>query len=194
MKKEDRTRLPTGGWYAFLEGESPGYPETVLRGDFGTIRRKVQEMRQDETTPDTRLADDPMRYNPAVVTHLVQLMLGGQPPGHAGRVLHCRLRYFDPIGRRAGVPPDVAALVDRLTADEVRVTLVNVSQIEARAVVVQAGGYAEHQFTRIAIDGRELPVDSSSFTVRLAPGSGGRLVIRMKRYANQPTLAFPWER
>jgi hypothetical protein len=88
----------------------------------------------------------------------------------------------------------VAALVDRLKADAVRVTLVNVSQIEERSVVVQAGGYAEHQFTRIAIDGREVPMDGSSFTVRLAPGSGGRLVIRMKRYANQPTLAFPWAR
>ncbi len=194
MKEEDRARLPSGGWSAFLEGRSPDYPEAVLKGDFSTIRRKVQEMRRDETTRDTRLADDPMRYNPAVVTHLVQLMLGAQPPGHSGRVLHCRLRYFDPIGRRAGVPPDVAALVDRLDADSVRVTLVNVSQIEERSVVVQAGGYAEHQFTRIAIDGREVAMDGSSFTVRLAPGSGGRLVIRMKRYANQPTLAFPWAR
>ena len=32
------------------------------------------------------------------------------------------------------------------------------------------------------------------FTVRLAPGAGRRLVIRTRRYANQPTLAFPWDR
>ncbi|MEE8146053.1 MAG: hypothetical protein V3T24_00490, partial [Longimicrobiales bacterium] len=188
MKREDLARLPMTGWRAFLAGENPDYPAASLRGDFSTIRRRVQEMRQDRTTPDTRLADDPMRYNPATVGHLLELMLGGMHPGHAGRVLHCRLRYFDPLLRRAGIPPGVAALVDRLTADEVGVTLVNVDQIKARTVVVQAGGYAEHEFTRVSFSGREIPLDGSSFTVRLAPGSGGRLVVSMKRYANQPTL------
>ena len=30
--------------------------------------------------------------------------------------------------------------------------------------------------------------------VQLDPGSGARLVIDMQRYANQPTLAHPWDR
>jgi hypothetical protein len=29
--------------------------------------------------------------------------------------------------------------------------------------------------------------------VRLAPGAGAKLTIRMKRFANDPTLSFPWE-
>ena len=29
-------------------------------------------------------------------------------------------------------------------------------------------------------------------TVRLAPGAGGRLTLRMRRYAERPTFAFPW--
>ena len=29
--------------------------------------------------------------------------------------MHCRLRYFDPLRRRAGIPSDVAALIDTMT-------------------------------------------------------------------------------
>ena len=32
----------------------------------------------------------------------------------------------------------------------------------------------------------------SAFEVRLAPGAGATLNVAMRRYANQPTLAFPW--
>ena len=35
------------------------------------------------------------------------------------------------------------------------------------------------------------PVD---VTVRLAPGAGATLTLAMTRYANQPTVAFPWDR
>ena len=135
-----------------------------------------------------------MKYNPATVRTLLQLMLGGLHPGHRGSVLHCRLRYFDPEQRRAGLPEDVAALVEKLTADETVVTLVNVNQVEPRMVVIQAGGYAEHQFITATVDGREVAVNAPSFTVRLAPGAGGRVVLKMKRYVYQPVLAFPWDR
>jgi hypothetical protein len=30
--------------------------------------------------------------------------------------------------------------------------------------------------------------------VRLAPGAGESLTVAMKRYANAPTAAFPWDR
>jgi len=29
--------------------------------------------------------------------------------------------------------------------------------------------------------------------VRLAPGAGAKLTIKMKRFANDPSLSFPWE-
>ena len=194
MRPEDRLRLPTTGWLAYLEGRDPGYPERSLRGDFGTIRRKVAGMRQDTTTPDTRLADDPMEFNPATVGTLVQLMLGGILPGRTGSILHCRVRHFDPKARRAGLPEDVAALVESMSADEVKLVLVNVGQVEPREVIVQAGGYAEHQFISVALDGREIPADRPDITVHLAPGAGARLVLKMRRYANSPTLSPPWDR
>ena len=54
------------------------------------------------------MSDDPNRINPATIDALVQLMLGGLPTGRTGYPLHCRLRYFDPQRRRAGLPEDVA--------------------------------------------------------------------------------------
>jgi hypothetical protein len=194
MRPEDRERLQTTPWLAYLEGHDPGYPERALRADFGTIRRKVAAMRADTTTPDTRLADDPMAFNPATVETLVHLTLGGIHQASQGSILHCRLRHFDPDGRRAGLPEDVAALVETLSADEATLTLVNINQSEPRAVVVQAGGYAEHQFTSVVLDGRDVRVDRPEMTVRLAPGAGARMVLKMRRYVNVPTLAHPWDR
>jgi hypothetical protein len=37
-------------------------------------------------------------------------------------------------------------------------------------------------------------IDHPYVTVRLEPGCGGRMVLEMKRYANQPSLAQPWDR
>jgi len=149
-------------------------------------------MRQDTTTPDTRLSDDMNHGNPATTETLTQLMLGGLPTGRVGFPLHCRVRYFDSTRRRAGIPEDVAALVEGMTADEVTLNLVNVNQVEERSVIIQGGAYAEHHIEGVTVENQTASVDHSSFTLRLAPGAGGRLKLRIKRYANQPTLAFPW--
>ncbi len=196
MQPQEKARLPKNGWRNFLAGENPDYPEQALRGEFGRVRRQLQAMRQDKTTPDTRLSDDPMIYNPVVVGRLVQLMLGGLPPGSPliGGPLHCRVRYFDPIRHRAGIPEDVAALVERMDPDETTLYLVNISQLESRTVVVQAGAYGEHQVLEVLFEGQHLPVDGPFFEVRLDPGAGGRLQMKIQRYANQPTLIFPWDR
>lgn len=195
MRQDDRDRMGAERpWLSYLDGKNPGYPEAALRADFSRIRERVAGMRQDPTTPDTRLSDDPLKYNPASVNSLIELMLGGLWPGRNGSLLHCRVRYFDPIARRAGVPEDVAALIEKLSADGLTLMLVNTNQVEPRTVVIQAGAYAEHQITEVAVNEARHPVDGSSFTVRLEPGCGCRLAIRTKRYANQPTLAFPWER
>jgi hypothetical protein len=73
-------------------------------------------------------------------------------------------------------------------------TLVNVNPSEAREVVVQGGAYAEHQFASVEAGEKSIPIDRSSFAVRLAPGAGQRLTIHMRRYANAPTLSAPWDR
>ena len=108
---------------------------------------------------------------------------------------YARLRWFDPERRRAGIPPDVAALVEKLGEDETIVTLVNTNQVASRTVTVQGGAYAEHQILSATIgEGEAQPVESSAFTLRLAAGAGARLTLKMKRYTNAPTLTFPWDR
>lgn len=193
MDSADRDRLPRWAWLEFLEGKRPEFPVEAMQRDFGTIRRKVAALRADTSTPDTRLADDPMQYNPATVETLVNLTLGGLHPGHQGSPLHCRVRYFDPIRRRAGLPDDVAGLVERLTADRTVLTLVNVNQSQPRSVIVQGGAYGEHQFLRVERSGESVAVDDNWFAVSLEPGAGGRLTIETRRYANSPTLSAPYE-
>lgn len=192
MDTRDRERVNDNGWLNYLDGNDPNYPENALRSDFETVRQKVALMRADETTPDTRLSDDPMPYNPATVANLVNLMLGGLHPGHKGAPLHSRVRYFDADARRPGLPPDVAALVDNLSAGNVHLTLVNTSPLYRRSVLVQAGAYGEHQILRASLRDQSVTVDASSLVIALEPGCGERITLETKRYANAPTLASPW--
>src|SRR5437868_892016 len=203
MKPGDSARCEETDWYACLEGKNPGYPVTALRAGLGRSRQHMEIVDSDATSPDMRLADSALDYNPAAVMALTQLMEGGlyiqhpswakSSPQQGGTLLYSRLRYFDPARRRPGLPPDVAALVDSWGPDSLTVTLVNVSPSEARNVIVQGGAYGEHQIVSV-IDGKVTsPVDAPNFPIRLAPGSGARLTIKMKRFANDPTLSFPWE-
>jgi hypothetical protein len=194
MRPSDRQRTPDHGWLRFLEGTAPDYAETALRGDLERVRNRVDALRHDASTPDTRLADDPMTFNPCSVESLIQLMLGGIHVTRNASVLHCRLRYFDPLSRRAGVPPDVAALVTQLSAETVTAQLVNTNQVAPRTVVIQAGGYGEHQFTSATAGEDHVGLNANCLTVRLAPGAGGMLRLAMRRYVNPPTTRFPWDR
>jgi hypothetical protein len=179
-------------WVAYLDGDDPAYPVDALQADLATVRQRVAAMRQDDRSPDMTMSDDPNEMNPAIIGALNQLMLGGLPTGRVGYPVHCWLRYFDSVRQRAGLPEDVAALVETMREGEVTVTLVNINQRDERTVVVQGGAYAEHQIVSVSSGETTTPVDHSHVTVRLAPGAGSRLVLAMRRYANQPTFAFPW--
>jgi hypothetical protein len=202
MKPSDRARAEETPWYGFLEGKNADYPVKALHVALEHIRKSVESIRNDKTTPDTRLADTVMEFNPASVTALTQLMEGGlylqhstwarTSPGQGGCLLFSRLRYFDPEKKRAGVPEDVAALVDSMAADSVTVTLVNLDPTDAKTVTVQGGAYGEHQVTAVMQGEKRVEVNGRSFDVRLAPGAGAKLKIEMKRFANEPTLSFPW--
>jgi hypothetical protein len=194
MTKADRQRLPQSGWIAYLEGQAPNYPEEALRQDYQTLRQRVVGMQADTTTPDTRLSDNPLPFNPATVDALVHLVLGGLPPGNSGSVLHCRLRYFDPERHRAGLPEQVAALVEGMTTDQTIVSLVNLDPVHPRRVLLQAGAYAEHRWTHVSGAGQTLSLDSPTFSVELDPGCGARLTLGIRRYVNTPTMALPWDR
>lgn len=202
QRAEDRAAAGDHPWLDFLDGRNPDYPETALAADLARIAARVKLREEDDTTPETRLADWPIAINPASVASLVQTMTGGlhiarppwskSSPPQGGVPLHCRLRYFDPVAGRAGVPEDIAALVHRLTADETEVTLVNLNLGAAYRLVIRGGAYGEHRIDSVTIDGRTVPVGGRDVDVALDPGCGARLVLKMTRYALRPTLAFPW--
>lgn len=128
---------------------------------------------------------------------LVQLTMGGADPGgesHGPLPLNVQVRHFDPANRRPGLPDDVGALVEHFDAGSVTLTLVNASPLHERTVAVQMGAYGEHTATEVTVGGRTTVVDGPTFEVRLAPGSGQTLEIGVRRYANLPTAAFPWDR
>lgn len=193
MDQADRKFVPPSEWLEYLDGDQPDFPVTSFEQEFESIRLKLQGVEEDATSPDTRLSDNTLKFNTANTSCLTQLMLGGLTPRY-GEPLHARVRYFDPAQRRAGIPEDVAALVEGMTDATTTLSLVNVNPVESRKLIVQAGAYAEHQVTAVEIDGHVHSLDGPFFTVELAPGAGARLVIQQNRYVNQPTLAHPWDR
>ena len=91
------------------------------------------------------------------------------------------------------MPDDVAALVHSLGDRQTEVSLVNTGT-RPRTVIVQGGAYGEHRIDRLSCNGETRSIGDRAFTLRLEPGCGARLVLAMTRYANRPTLAFPWDR
>jgi hypothetical protein len=202
MKPADRALAGEHPWIEYLDGRNPTYPVAALRASLERLRTRVALVQGDRSTPETRLADNALEYNPASVASLLQLTAGAlhiarppwssTSPPQGGAPLHARLRYFDPDRRRAGLPEDVAALVDRLEADRTGVTLVNLNPSRERVVTVQGGAYGEHLISTVQDGHRAHAVNGRSFDVKLAPGSGARLMLEMRRYAANPTLGFPW--
>jgi len=194
QKPMDLGRIGRNAWVDFLHGRHASYPDEALQRDLGLIQKRVAAMRAHTTPPDKRLADNMLEINPVATDSLVQLMWGALVPSREGGLLYARLRYFDPVRRRAGVPEDVAALVSELSDTQTTVTLVNLSPSQPRTVIVQGGGYSEHQLTSVTAEGRTTPINGPLLTVELSPKSGQTLVLEMKRYANRPTALHPWQR
>jgi hypothetical protein len=189
------------------------------------MRARMAAVRADNTSPDMRLADSALPFNPASILALTQLVEGGlylqhgsglpptpdsgdknasdanlqdgswasSSPSQGGTLLFARLRHFDPERRRAGLPPDVAVLVDSWSDDGLTATVINISPSQSRSLIIQGGAYGEHQIVSVTDGKTTQMVNARAFPVRLAPGAGTKLTIKMKRFANDPTLAFPWE-
>ncbi|MBI1354718.1 MAG: hypothetical protein GC160_10250 [Acidobacteria bacterium] len=179
-------------WLRYLNGAAPDYPVRALRGEIESVRRRVQGLQADNMARDQRTSDHSQRFNPAEVDSLTQLTLGANPPGTSGNILHTRLLYYDPARRRVGLPEDVAALVESITPQGLKVRLVNLNPLEPRKVLVQAGAYREHRFGSIRGDA-QAAVNGSLFQVELAPGAGGALEIGLELLANRPSLGMPWD-
>lgn len=190
--------IETRHWLTGGLGDADGAPssegdaETALRRDLDRLHERLAAMRADQTTPQTRLADDPLVLSPAQVAALVRWSLGGIYPGHNAGAVHAAVRYFDPAKRRAGLPDDVAAIVESQDANSVRLRLVNLNRDAPRELIVQGGAYGEHAIRQATADeDSSAKVDGRWLRIRLAPGAAGPIDLQIDRYANRPTLAQP---
>jgi hypothetical protein len=194
-------------WYAYVQGDNPHYPEEIMNFTFREMRRRLDAIRKDE-------GSDPAAWdvhhwqdrNPVGTEALTQLTLGAPHTLYHGGLLHASVRYFDPVSRRSGLPEDVAACVETVKAKSVTLSLSNVSPLEDRRVLIQAGAFGEHGFTGATIEnGFQNHQDAlfgnrgvgkgryKTVEIALEAGTTIRLRLNLQRYVNRPGYDFPWD-
>lgn len=185
-----------GAWLAYMRGEYPEYPETILQHNIDQVDRRLDFMAQDEDDPKGYSDSYFQRRNPVICEGLVQLTLGGPLPHYNGGLLVTRLRHFDAQRQRPGLPPDVSALVSGITAERTELQLVNINENEAQDVLIQAGALGEHNFTEVRFKGgqddKTVEVNGKYCQVHLPPGTQITLNLGMQRFANAPSYGLPW--
>lgn len=206
-------------WAQFIKGHNPAYAARALRNELKTVIRKIEFIQKEHGDPETFVDNKWILVDPMKLDSLVRLTIGGLPVKVQGEMLYSQVRYFDGERRRAGLPPDVAALVTRIEKDLVELEVVNLNAVESRQLVVQGGAYGEHvfesvEFTQVAdiqppvrdvrnprsgmieqaLTESRKELGAGAFAVDLAPGSGSKLSIKIKRHASKPSFEFPWNR
>ncbi|MET8944832.1 hypothetical protein ABZX30_14925 [Streptomyces sp. NPDC004542] len=202
-------------WLAFLAGDDPGYPERILAAAQAQVRHRLARMDRyrglDVPEADIHVWQ---QSNPVVTEALVQLTWGGPQVLYNGGLQQARLRYHDADARRAGLPPDVAALVTSIDPEATTVELVNLSPESARTVIVQAGAFAEHTIASVRYTtcdddtwvgdmydyghGEPVVTEAESacggpyLTVRLPASSRTRLVLRLLPRTRTPSYRSPF--
>ena len=188
------------GRFQYYDGKNPDWPQKILDAEYEGALAVFEGMRNDTRDIPTIIADNQQPPHFVLTKGLTQVMLGAPQAVYTGGLLRATVRYFDPDRARPGVPEDVAALVDKLGPDMVGVQLVNLNRTETRNVIIQAGAFGEHQFTKVQFQEadsegsseRIVPVDAKFFAIELPPSRAIRLEIGMRRFANSPSYAFPW--
>ena len=185
-----------GAWLAYMRGEYPEYPETILNHNLSQVEARLTLVAEDDEDPSTYGDAYFQRRNPITCEGLVQLTCGGPLPHYNGGLLVVRIRHFDPQRKRPGLPPDVGALVTKMTADTTELQLVNLNTTEHREVVIQAGAMGEHTFTLARIIGTQnettVSVNGMYLHVNLPPYTQIGLTLGMQRFVNAPSHRHPW--
>jgi hypothetical protein len=153
---------------------------------------RIGGIRRDDADPAAYTEDYLRNHNPVSEEALLQLTMGAPKQIYYGGLVMARVRHFDRKRDRPGLPPGVAALVEGLDDDGVRLRLVNVGS-ETGELAVQAGGYGEHTFTRVSSDDDREVVrpDDAAVTMTLPPNTGTTLDARLERFDNDPGYEPP---
>jgi len=205
-------------WAQFIKGKNSGFAERALSLELKTVIRKIGFIQKEHGDPETFVDNKWILVDPMKLDSLVRLTIGGLPVKVQGEMLYSQVRYFDGERRRAGLPPDVAALVIHIEKDWIEIEIVNLNSVESRQLIIQGGAYGEHSFDSVeytqvadiqppvrdvrnprsgmveqALTQNTRELNDRAFTVNLAPGSGSKLRIKIKRYSGQPSFDFPWD-
>lgn len=214
----------TAQWFRYIRGNDLEYPVNMLKMNYELIRSQLEKIRIEEFDPllmdhyaESMSIHQWQELMPVIVEGLAQLTLGGPMHIYHGGLQHARLRYYDALNKRPGLPESVGALVESLSADSVTVSLVNLSLFEPRKVILQAGTFGEHQFktaiiiqqdsvdvaatadmkedtdTHSGSSAANIQINGKWFLVNLPVGTGIKLQIKMQRYVNKPTYETPWK-
>ncbi len=199
-------------WICYLRGENPDYPVKILQAALALVYRRMELVRQDETDPCDNHIHWWQELNPVTTEALIQLTLGAPQMLYNGGMLIAPLRYFDAERKRPGLPEDVAALVEIVEQQRVVVHLVNLSLLEGRKLLIQAGTLGEHRFSSVEYSvltsaypgevgdyaappvtqaNKRHEIEESQFQVELPPGTEIRLEIGLARHVNEPNYSFP---
>jgi hypothetical protein len=199
-------------WIAFLQGDNPDYPVQILKASLAQVYRRCDQARQDETN----ICDNHIHWwqqlNPVTTEALIQLTLGAPQLLYNGGLLMAPIRYFDADRKRPGLPPDCAALVERVEREELEIVLVNTSAQHDRSLILQSGTLSEHRFAQVTYnrltsdyphsvgshaappvetEDETVKIDAVHFRVHVPPGKQIRMRIGIERCVNDPTYRFP---
>ena len=184
------------GWFRFVNGHSPGYPEHILQASYHAVAQALDEIRRDDTDPKKVYIQHWIHKNPVICNALVQLTTGSPNPIYHGGLLLARLRYFDSGQECPGLPSDVSALIDQIQVknpqkESFRLQLVNLSPIHCRKVYLQAGTFGQHSFEKIKVGQTTHSIDSKWSEVRLPPATSIEMRISLARFVNTPSYDTP---
>lgn len=200
-------------WTRYLAGDNPTYPAAILRESYGQVVRRLAQIAADDADLTQVSIHHWQDLNPVVTEALLQLTLGAPQIVYNGGLLMAQVRYADAERRRPGLPEGVAALVERVDANGIRLRLINLSVVQAHQVIVQGGAFGEHRFIAarytvaetddlgpiglptapaLTTIERRVAIEAAQFQVSLRPATEIVLELTMQRFAYQPSSALPW--
>jgi hypothetical protein len=182
---------PPTAWLAFIEGLHPSYPQQMIEETHTGILQSLDRLYADDSDPETRECYHFHNLNPVVPEGLLQMSMGTPAAMYNGGLLLSHVRYFDPMLKRPGLPRHVAVLAEHVTADSIDLTFVNTDPVSSHRVLIQAGTFAEHEFTGASLDGEDIALDERHVCIELDRSAKAHLHLKLKRFAHRPTYDLP---
>ena len=182
---------PPTAWLAFIEGLHASYPQQMIEETYTGILQSLDRLYADDSDPETRECYHFHNLNPVVPEGLLQMSMGTPAAMYNGGLLLSHVRYFDPMLKRPGLPRHVAVLAEHVTADNIDLTFVNTDPVSSHGVLIQAGTFAEHEFTGASLDGEDIALDERHVCIELDRSAIAHLHLKLKRFAHRPTYDLP---